>query len=52
MPELPDITVYIRALQERVRHKTLVGVRVSRRVVVRTVTPPLSAGRPAKLCWS
>ena len=43
MPELPDITVYIRALEERVLHKTLVGVRVSSPFVVRTVTPPISS---------
>src|SRR5579862_411608 len=43
MPELPDVTVYIRALEERVLHKTLVGVRISSPFVVRTVTPPISA---------
>jgi formamidopyrimidine-DNA glycosylase len=43
MPELPDVTVYIRALEERVLHKTLVGVRVSSPFVVRTVNPPISA---------
>ncbi len=43
MPELPDITVYIRALEERVLHKMLVGVRVTSPFVVRTVTPPISS---------
>src|SRR5580658_2904621 len=42
MPELPDITVYIRALEERVLQRTLVGVRVSSPFVVRTVAPPIS----------
>jgi formamidopyrimidine-DNA glycosylase len=42
MPELPDITVYIRALEERVLQRKLVGVRVSSPFVVRTVAPPIS----------
>ena len=45
MPELPDVTVYIRALEERVLQKTLVGVRISSPFVVRTVTPPISAAK-------
>jgi formamidopyrimidine-DNA glycosylase len=41
MPELPDITVYIEALNKRVLNKTLVRVRVSSPFVLRTFSPPL-----------
>lgn len=42
MPELPDITVYIRALEERVLQKRLAGVRIASPFVLRTVVPPIS----------
>ncbi len=43
MPELPDITVYIEALESRVTGETLVGTRIANPFVVRSVDPPLSA---------
>ena len=43
MPELPDVTVYVEALQARVQGQKLLGVRVASPFVVRTFDPPLSA---------
>ncbi len=43
MPELPDITVYIEALEERVVRQPVESVRVSSPFVVRTFDPPLSS---------
>ncbi len=43
MPELPDVTVYVEALEARVRGETLQGIRVATPFVVRTADPPLSA---------
>jgi formamidopyrimidine-DNA glycosylase len=43
MPELPDITVYIEALDERVRGEVLEGIRLNNPFLVRTFEPPLSA---------
>ncbi len=41
MPELPDITVYIEALERRVKGKALEKVRVGSPFLLRSVTPPL-----------
>ena len=43
MPELPDVTVYVEALRERVRGARLLGIRVASPFVVRTFDPPLSS---------
>ena len=43
MPELPDITVYVEALNARVRGATLDEVRLDTPFLLRTVEPPLSA---------
>jgi formamidopyrimidine-DNA glycosylase len=42
MPELPDITVYIAALDKRIRGATLTGVRRHSPFLLRSVTPPLT----------
>jgi formamidopyrimidine-DNA glycosylase len=42
MPELPDITVYIEALQGRVVGETLSDAKMVNPFVLRTVAPPLS----------
>jgi formamidopyrimidine-DNA glycosylase len=42
MPELPDITVYVEALNARVRGATLSEVRLNTPFLLRTVEPPLS----------
>lgn len=43
MPELPDITVYVERIAERVRGSRLAGVRLASPFVLRTVLPPLRA---------
>ncbi|MGZ6143519.1 MAG: Fpg/Nei family DNA glycosylase [Myxococcales bacterium] len=43
MPELPDVTVYVEAIAQRVQGSRLLGVRVSSPFVVRTFDPPLSS---------
>jgi formamidopyrimidine-DNA glycosylase len=43
MPELPDITVYVEALQQRVLGETLVAVRIRNPFLLRTVDPPVES---------
>ena len=43
MPELPDITVYIEALEHRIRGRPLTSVRLGSPFVLRSVEPPLAA---------
>jgi formamidopyrimidine-DNA glycosylase len=43
VPELPDVTVYVEALQQRVRGETLERVRIWNPFLVRTARPPLDA---------
>jgi formamidopyrimidine-DNA glycosylase len=44
MPELPDVTVYIEALERRIVGDTLLGIRLASPFVLRTVEP-----RPAEM---
>lgn len=41
MPELPDITVYVEALERRIAGRPLVGIRVRDPFVLRSVDRPL-----------
>ena len=41
MPELPDITVYIEALEARILGKSMTGVRIVNPFVLRSVDPPV-----------
>jgi formamidopyrimidine-DNA glycosylase len=43
MPELPDITVYIEALEARIVDQTLERIRIPKPFLLRSVDPPLSA---------
>jgi formamidopyrimidine-DNA glycosylase len=43
MPELPDITAYLSALEPRVVGQTLLGVRLNSFTLLRTVQPPLES---------
>lgn len=43
MPELPDIVVYIEALEKRILGQTLEGVRVVSPFLLRTASPPLGS---------
>lgn len=41
MPELPDVTVYVERIAERVKGRALENVRFASPFVLRTVTPPI-----------
>ena len=43
MPELPDIVVYIEALEKRILHQVLEGIRLVSPFLLRTVDPPLTS---------
>jgi formamidopyrimidine-DNA glycosylase len=43
MPELPDITIYLEALQRRILGQKLDGVRIGSPFVLRTFEPPLQS---------
>jgi formamidopyrimidine-DNA glycosylase len=45
MPELPDITVYIEALESRVVGQTLERIRIPKPFLLRSVDPPISAAQ-------
>ena len=49
MPELPDITVYIEALEARILGQTLDWVRLASPFLLRTIDPPLSAAQGKKV---
>lgn len=49
MPELPDITVYIEALEKRIQGTTLQRVAVASPFLLRTAVPPLSAVEKRKV---
>src|SRR6266568_4953180 len=49
MPELPDIVVYIEALEPRILGQTLEGVRIVSPFLLRTVTPPVSTAAGKKV---
>lgn len=42
MPELPDITIYIEALERRLLHQPLLEARLSSPFLLRTAVPPIS----------
>ncbi len=50
VPELPDLTVYLEALQARVLGHPVVGARLGNPFLLRTVDPPLASatGRPVR----
>ena len=43
MPELPDITVYLEALEKRILGHTLEHIRLNSPFLLRTATPPISS---------
>jgi formamidopyrimidine-DNA glycosylase len=43
VPELPDITIYIEALEKRILNHTLERVQLNSPFLLRTATPPISA---------
>ena len=43
MPELPDITVYIEALDSRIRNQPLQRIRLKSPFLLRSIEPPIDA---------
>jgi formamidopyrimidine-DNA glycosylase len=43
MPELPDVTVYIEALTERILNQPILKIRIGSPFVLRSFDPPISA---------
>src|SRR5215831_18545303 len=43
MPELPDITIYVEALERRISGETLDAVRIRAPFLLRTFDPPLAS---------
>jgi formamidopyrimidine-DNA glycosylase len=43
VPELPDVTVYVEALERRIAGTTLAGVRLKSPFLLRTAVPPLAS---------
>ncbi len=49
MPELPDVTIYIEALEARILGQTLDRVRLASPFLLRTIQPPLAATHGKKV---
>src|SRR5262252_7193751 len=49
MPELPDVAVYIEALEARIMGATLLRVRLASPFLLRSVDPPISAATGRKV---
>jgi formamidopyrimidine-DNA glycosylase len=49
MPELPDVTVYIEALNERVLNQPIEKIRIGSPFVLRSFDPPISAAEGKKI---
>jgi formamidopyrimidine-DNA glycosylase len=49
MPELPDIVVYIEALEKRIMYQLLKGVRIAHPFLLRTAEPPVSAAESKRV---
>ncbi len=43
MPELPDITIYVAALEQRILHQPLQRIRIASPFLVRTAVPPIDS---------
>jgi formamidopyrimidine-DNA glycosylase len=43
MPELPDITIYLEALEHRILHSRFQGIQLASPFLLRTATPPITA---------
>jgi formamidopyrimidine-DNA glycosylase len=49
MPELPDVTVYIEALNERVLNQPMQKIRIGSPFIIRSFDPPISAAEGKKV---
>jgi formamidopyrimidine-DNA glycosylase len=50
VPELPDITIYLEALEKRILHQRLRRVRLNSPFLLRTSDPPLEAAHDKRVC--
>ncbi len=53
MPELPDIVVYVEAIEKRILGKALLGVRLGTPFLLRTAVPPIATvnGKRVQRVW-
>lgn len=58
MPELPDLTVYLEHIDQRLSGETLTGIRLASPFLLRTVTPTIdevcgsaAAGSASRWFW-
>ena len=49
MPELPDVTVYIEALSERIRNQSIQKIRIGSPFVLRSFDPPIGVAEGKKI---
>jgi len=49
MPELPDLTIYIEKLQERVAGQPIVNIRLGNPFILRTFDPPIGQAKGKKV---
>jgi formamidopyrimidine-DNA glycosylase len=49
MPELPDIVIYIEALEKRILGRTLEGAQIASPFLLRTAVPPISSAEGKKV---
>lgn len=49
MPELPDIVVYLEALQQRIQNQTLQRIQIAAPFLLRTAVPPITSGEGRKV---
>lgn len=49
MPELPDVNVYLEAIESRILGKRLLGVRLGSPFLLRSIDPPLTAASGAEV---
>ncbi|HTR57919.1 MAG TPA: DNA-formamidopyrimidine glycosylase family protein, partial [Casimicrobiaceae bacterium] len=50
MPELPDVVVYVEALERRVIGQPLLRVRLANPFLLRTAVPPIAAAEGKRVC--
>jgi formamidopyrimidine-DNA glycosylase len=50
VPELPDITIYLEAMQQRIQGQRLQHIRMASPFLLRTALPPIQAAEDRKVC--
>ena len=49
MPELPDISLYVEKIDERIRGQFLTNIRISKPFLVRSYDPPLDVANKRRV---